>query len=439
MHTLEFLSLLFDDLYFFLALNFAIFLFLHLFTRIKLFGGVLNPIYVILVVGFSTKYAIVSFLYFKGYIIVEYVIFSFVYLLCLLIFYRLSFKFAKAKVLSNFCRYIVAPYERDFLKVMLIIYSVLAMFIIYKIGFGIFADTNRFENSRGFGAYIRIMDAISMFIVVYSAIAAAQSSGWKSRYFRFFILAVFVVFSAFLNGAKISILFSLMGIYLGLLIHGVVPKINFRKKVKIIALGLAFILLALSINLKQNNVSADEASKLISGAPLLVERFINRMISNGNTAYLLLPNEVIDQIDTDNIVVRLFTPIIGITQMSKLVGYNAGDYSVGRQALLYYDRDNTTAGGPTSHFDYFSYVYLGIVPGALFIILIGISLGAVNREVYDYCLNNRKSISMSAFFVTIWFRLVIVLVEPTVGMAYVFDVILIFFMVSILLNVLKRI
>ncbi|MFA0216707.1 hypothetical protein AB4437_16680 [Vibrio cyclitrophicus] len=439
MHTLEFLSILFNDVYFFISLNILFFLSIHLFTIKKLFGGVLNPIYIIWVVGFSTKYAIVSFLYFKGHIAEEYILFSFIYLILLIVFYRFSLRFYQGKTLSKFCLRIVVPYEVSLFRLILFIYSVLAIFIISNIGFGIFADTNRFENSRGFGAFIRIMDAISMFIIVYSAITAAQSDNWKVRVFRYLLLFVFIVFSAFLNGAKISILFSMIGVYLGLLIHGIVPKINFRKKVKILTLGLTFILLALSINLKNNNVSSNGESKLMPGVPLLVERFINRMISNGNTAYLLLPNEVIEQIETDNILVRVFTPIIGITQMSKLVGYNVGDYSVGRQALLYYDRNNTTAGGPTSHFDYFSYVYLGIVPGAIFIIIIGCLLGAANRELYDYYLNDYKSITMSAFFITIWFRLVIILVEPTVGMAYVFDVLLIFFLVSLPLHLLKRI
>ncbi|EIO4105703.1 TPA: hypothetical protein ACGU4U_001495 [Vibrio vulnificus] len=439
MHTLEFLSILVEDIYVFFFINIIMFMILHFATISKLSGGVLNPLYIILVVGFSTKYAIVSFLYINGHIVTEYMVLSFVYLLLLLVSYQMSLRLSRGNLLFKYCKCIISPYGSYFYKAMLTIYIVLAIFTVYKIGFGIFAETNRFENSRGFGAFIRIMDAVSMYIIVYSAISTANSNDRVGRKLKLFLLIIFIIFAAFLNGAKISILFSLMGVYIGLLIHGIVPKIRFGKKIKIVSLGLIFILLALSINLKQNNISSDNVSKLIPGAPLLLDRFVNRIISNGNTAYLLLPNEVIEQIDTDSVIVRFFTPVIGITQMSRLIGYNAGDYSVGRQALLYYDRFNKTAGGPTSHFDYFSYVYLGVIPGALFVILIGIILGVVSREIYNYRRNKKKSINVSAFFVAFWFRLVITLVEPTVGLAYVLDVVVIFLLVSVFLNVLKRI
>jgi len=91
-----------------------------------------------------------------------------------------------------------------------------------------------------------------------------------------------------------------------------------------------------------------------------------RIIGSGDTSYLILPNGVIEYIQTDNALTRFIAPIIGSGNLSNLLGYPVTDYTVGRQALLYFDPTNSIAGGPTSHFDLFGYVYFGVIGGFIF-------------------------------------------------------------------------
>jgi hypothetical protein len=315
-------------------------------------------------------------------------------------------------------------------RLSIIIYVIFSVFILANIGLGVLADTNRFENSRGFGAFVRVLDLLNIFIIAYSAIIIKSFRRISNRIVFSLILWNFILFQALINGAKISILFGLIAVFFSLKLNGDLIKVSKKSLITTIGFGVLFMFAALTINMKNNGEDITRTAEHINGMPLVVERFVNRMVSNGNTAYLILPNNIIDKLKTDNIVIRIFTPIIGISQMSKILGYNAGDFSVGRQALLYHDSGVTVAGGPTSHFDFFSYVYLGSIGGGFFVVFLGALLGNLNGEIQKYSRRKYKNRFLTALYTTFWFRAVIVVVEPTVGIAYMFDALLIFFLFS---------
>lgn len=440
MQSLEFLLFLLDNLLEFTVINICTFIILFFFIKRILFAGMLDPLFFILVVGFSTKYAIVFFLYFNGlvtnFLFLMVVSYCSIFIISFTFFSSSKYKSIFVTLINSIAKHSNGIYEYRFC---LFIYLIIALFILSNIGFGVFAQTNRFENSRGFGAFVRVLDLLSVFIIAHSAILISRVNRFSNKILFSILLLLFIILSALINGAKISILFGLMTALFAIQLTYKGSKVSIKNLVFMIGFGVMFMFFALKINMSNNGEDISSSSKNIVGASLVQEKFINRMVSNGNTAYLILPNDIIDELKTDNIFIRILTPVIGITQMSKVVGYNAGDYSVGRQSLLYHHGDVTVAGGPTSHFDFFSYVYLGVIGGAFFVFFIGSLLGNLHNAIKVHNNKNNKNDFLTTLYTVFWFRAVIILVEPSVGFAYIFDAFVILFSIAIAVLILKRI
>jgi hypothetical protein len=204
-------------------------------------------------------------------------------------------------------------------------------------------------------------------------------------------------------------------------------KISFWKGMIILFVATFFAVSALYINLSKNGIDPLQKGKIIKNVPIVVENFVNRILSNGDQTYMSLPNNVIDKIKKDSVIIRFLTPIIGISHMSKIVGYRANDLTVGRQILLYYSQVDVST-GPVSHFDLFAYVYFGI-GGVVFAIFIGWILGSLNkllRESYS------KSIFYKSLIIICWVRGGNIILEPPTGFAYLFDIIIIFFLLNVI-------
>ena len=68
MSSQEFYSLFLQFIFPFLGVNFFIFGLFYLVLKRVLPNGVMDPLFIIFVIGFSTKYTIMCFLYWLGYI-----------------------------------------------------------------------------------------------------------------------------------------------------------------------------------------------------------------------------------------------------------------------------------------------------------------------------------------------------------------------------------
>ena len=412
---------------------------LFLTIRRVIAGGIFDPLVLVLVLGYSINYAVVALLW----LLVKSSIFLTALVLCygimmLGIFRWVSLRKRSPLILGLICS--VTPYRIGPLVfgISLLSYFALSLFIIVSIGFGIFAETNRFDAARGYGAYVRILDFLSPFIISYST-ASIFSSRWR-KLIKIFALTTFVLLAALVNGAKISIVFSLFTIFFTLTIMNIKVKIRPGVFVLCLLAGFAFSVLALNINLKLNNVEESPIETVLSGTGLVVQKFAYRIIASGDSSYLLLPNEVIDKIDKDNAVVRFIVPFIGVTTASKILGYPVDDFSVGRQALLYYNPGSEVAGGPTSHFDLFSYVYFGPIGGFLFVAGLGALLGSINRAIRISRLSGAhpRNNFRIALLATLWTRAVLLIIEPTVAFAYIVEVLIFFSTVSLCLQSLTR-
>lgn len=416
-----------------LTLLFATLLFVS--TRRIVVGGIFDPMTLVLTIGYSVNYAVVAFLYLYGQISSYLTFLVFGYGLTLMyVFFWASRRPGRSRLIAAIRAITPCSIGSSAFAISLAIYLLLSFFIIASIGFGIFAETNRFNAARGFGAYIRLLDFLGPFIISYGTLNICYcKSGRKNKAAT---LAIFILYAAMVNGAKISIIFSLFTVFFTMAIATVKIKIKPIFALTSIIAGLAFSVLALSINLRGNNVEESPEATDLTGAGIVIERFVYRIIASGDSSYLLLPNAIINTIKTDSIFVRFASPIIGITASNKIFGYDVSDFSVGRQALLNYDPSNDVSGGPTSHFDLFAYVYFGPLGGWIFVVCLAILLGSVNRAIRvakrtATKLTNKFQI---AFLATLWTRAILVIVEPTVAIAYIVDVFVYFTLLSVALQ-----
>lgn len=420
-----------------LSILFAFTLFFTI--RRVIVGGIFDPLVLVLVASYSVNYAVVVLLWTmdKSTLLLTGLVMG--YGVVMLSMFRWVSMSRRSSLTLAWIRRVSPRRVGPIIYIIsLTTFFALGLLVVSVIGFGIFAETNRFDAARGLGAYIRILDFLGPFIISYST--ASIFSNPRRRLLKVLALVFFIFLAAMLNGAKISVIFSIFTVFFTLSIMAVGFKIRPGVIAACMLMGLAFAIVALGINLKKNNVEESVVETQVTGNALIIERFGLRMIANGDSSYLLLPNNVIDKIARDNALIRFIVPIFGITASSKIFGYPVDDYSVGRQALLYYDPHNEISGGPTSHFDLFGYVYFGPLGGFVFAAAVGLLLGSINSAIrFVRCSPiTPPNHFRIALLVTLWTRAVLIIIEPTVAFAFILDVLIFFSAVSLIMQSLGR-
>lgn len=385
-------------------------------------AGIFDPFSLAFAINYGINYGIIAYLIAHGYVSAYHAFIICFFGLVLLSVFLLSARYNHNPIILRIVRSL-SPRSlgRSPFLLSLLIYVFVSGLVVKGIGFGLLAETNRFDAARGYGHFIRILDLLSPFIVSY--VASSICLDKNHRMLKTIALIVFIAISAIINGAKISIIMSICTAILTFCLLRNVSGLQTLIGIVGLFFGLIFSIFALSVNLQQSGVYEVAGTTELKALGPVLERFIYRLIASGDTSYLLLPNGIIDQIETDNVFARFIMSILGVTVSSVLLGYPLESYSVGRQALLYFDPNNQVAGGPTSHFDLFSYVYLGPFGGCIFVAIIAWFLGAccralnIARMTEGDC-NNKFRLAM---LVTLWSRIVLVVVEPTTAIAYSID------------------
>lgn len=404
-------------------------LILYLFVRRRVVLGYLDPLHFYWTFTFGTAYGVVMALYIEGYVSLFYFSFVMAYAAVFLICFRLGFHLKSS--LHTVVGIFLIPRGKgrfEFYFVFLI-YVCLALFLVWKTGFGVSAESNRFEQNRGVGAFVRVADGFRLFVLSYLALICLER--WR-RYKRGFstwgfvvLYFVLLVLSSVLNGAKFAILEGVYASLFALAVQGYRLRLGIGKVAGIFSVVLLFAVWVLGKNLEQSGVDSSSAGVYMPNAPILYERLALRVLANADKYYLSLPNGVIEHLETDGAAIQFLTPLVSVTKMSEWVGHPVNDYTVGRQALLYWYPGYDVAGGPTSHFDLFSYKYLGMLPGVFFAAFIGLFLSSVvSLSRYG------GGPYYAAICATLWLRSLPVLLEPATGLAYVLDIFILFFVIK---------
>ncbi|UPQ81327.1 hypothetical protein M0M42_12905 [Pseudomonas knackmussii] len=427
----------FGNLSLFLVLTILFVLILYIGIRDVAAAGYFDPLHFFWTFTYGSAYALIAGLYLLGYV-------SFFYMMLV---YSLGLLFVLALRLCLLFPYNTASFF--IIKVcqpsfgMKSLFCLLSIFYVFAvayqisiIGFGMVASTNRFEQARGNGGIIRFLGAIVPFMTAAGSIYIynlAQKKGKKAKdYFLFsfflFLIFLFVAFNSVLDGSKAAVLLYIYAAVSAIALYTYKkPKFYFFRLSILFLLILFFALLVQSFDLKNQNLKASSA-QYFPESFFAIERLIFRVIGNGDKYYLGLPNEVIERVETDSLAIRLMAPMLGSTNLSNLLGYNVNNYDVGRQILLQHSPNHEIAGGPTSHFDLFSYKYLGIYFCWVWVMLTAF-IFSVLIKIKSFAFGN---VFVAAIGAQLWLSGLTLLLEPPIGIAKILDILIIFGAVNLL-------
>lgn len=435
----DFFLLTIDHYGLFLSSILLISIILFFSIRKETIAGILDPFHFYWTFTFGTAYGVVISLYILG----EIQTYLFLMVMSYGFFFIASFHIIK-KFKPNKQRSILFYLfnskkinARLYFLVALLVFVLINSILLDNKGLGFFSETNRFEENRGYGFLVRINDTIRLFIISYLTIRISIKTNHKttpSTIILILPLIFIVIFSSIMNGSKFALLESIYASLVAIIAYGIKLNINLRKVIFYSLVAFSFSYLALMVNLEKNNYDTSEKGSYITSIPITLERLWFRILGNGDKYYLGLPNNVVEYIDTDNAAIRFLSPLIGSSRLSNIIGYNVNDYNVGRQLLLYRDPNREIAGGPTSHFDLFSYIYFGYILGFLWIFFSAFLLVNIIKLVT----NSYNDILLSSMAATLYLRSLPILLEPPIGIAYIIDVMIIFMLIKFIVTIFQK-
>lgn len=436
MNDLDFITLILNNIPLFVVILASILGVSYWSVSSITYAAALDPLHFFYTFALGTKYAVFAFLLSLGYI--SYTLAFMVTLYWVILVLSLNFyssrNFRFFKLIINH----TPPSERFVFNFIGGLFLIFGVYLISSIGFGVFAETNRFDNNIGHGGTVRIFDSLA--IIVFSLGGIKLLRYWRnsSRFFVFygviFIAAAFTY--SLINGAKSSLLIIGYATILSIKIYDKSIKFSRQMILSLLLLSTMFALLGLYLNLRMNDVTEDASGMGLEGPMLMVYSFLHRIVANGNQTYLGLPDQVINFITTDSVITRFIIPFVGATNLSNWLGYDVTDLSVGRQILLYHSGGYLPyGGGPTSHYDIFSYVYFGLAGGAFFVLFLAYIVGTMNFMIHRA---RGASPVLIAFLASIWVRGLNILIEPPTGFAYIVDLLLLYFAIVIIDKLIKN-
>ncbi|WP_273764045.1 hypothetical protein [Aeromonas hydrophila] len=402
----EFFSFAYQDIYKYILI--AIFLFTSQYFLVKRFciGGILDPFHIIYTFTYATSYAVVGLLWLGGYvdsyIFIMLLIYGILFLFSLKI---LEYSGCECGRITYIFRGLVNANGSSFaVGCITLIYILLTLMLIHSKGFSLFSTTNRFEDNRGIGPAVKFWEYSSYFITAYLSISFHKASNAFKRKIISIGLISYIIFNSVISGAKSDVfLYGLACFYAQSVFHGK-PTYKIKHILYISSFGLSAIFCVLYFNFSSTlNAESEFVDIFIS----LFIRFTDRILSNGDVYYMGLPYNVIDGIDVDNFFVILFAPLLGVSVLSSIAGYDVSSFELGRQILLYHYPLHDIAGGPTDHFDLFAYKFFGYA-GGLFVIFLGVYIYVIRMIIKS----GRSNHYLSAVYTVLWFNVISILLKP---------------------------
>ncbi|MEX9369470.1 O-antigen polymerase [Providencia vermicola] len=375
----EFFQISYSYFDYFIYISIFLFIILYTLTKKLSINGLIDPFTYNYTFTYATSYSVIIILYSLGYI-THYTFFIFftyglLFVLSLKIFSITSYYPFNKKIFSFF----IYKKTKIFTFSLLTLYIILMALTIYLKGFSIFTETNRYEDNRGFGPIVRILELSNLALISIISINLYQHSvlTWK-KLIGYFFLLIFMLFNAMISGAKADLLFFIFSALVSIKVYDPTFKLPKKFIVIIFLLALSFAMVALYFNFSK---SIDDDIPIFEIFDILFRRLTDRILSNGDMYYMGLPNDIYLNITTNNIFITTFSPVLSYSLMSSLAGYDVSQLEIGKQLLLAHYSGRTIAGGPTDHIDFFALLYFGVIGGAVFIILFSALLCFINSLV----------------------------------------------------------
>lgn len=406
----------------FLVITTIILLFLYQFSsRFNL--QIIDPINFYFVFNLGTSYAVVILMHSLDIIDNKwiYILGFFAVLLFLSIY--LGYYLPKFKPIMNLSfQELSVSQEKKAYKLLWFIYLILVVYYITKVDWAIFFYSRFEANKGGLGSISRLMDVFRLFIISYWSIYIFKAQQKRTQ---IVLLGLFSLISSVLIGSKYAILESFYTIFLSFYLHySWKPRVSILNFFKVIA--LAFFLLSYALQFtKQLAIQLGYTSTYTEYA-VHIELLIMRVLANGDTYYLGLPYNIVDHV-SDNLssfTELIFRPYLGSQLTHLLFGSSTSDevLNIGR-AIWEFWYPNSLKGGGVDHFDLFSYSHLGVVPGGIFILVMGFFIGRMNK----YKMNFKSNMMLRTVFLTYSYnKLYVLLLSPSAGISLLMDGFIVF-------------
>ena len=396
--------------------------------------NLLDPIHFYFTFTFGTSYAVVAILCMHGFIPIHLSYMIAVNWIMLAIGLQ-SAKITKSKIsfhrISSYFNLLDVNYK-IVISILLLSWIFLTIVYVMSVSFDAFV-TSRFEANKGIGAIVRLLDFVRISLICCLATASINSSGIR-RYLLILVASIIIVASSFVTGAKFALLESALTILVAVYIYsGWKPAPTLKTMFIIVILSVAMVSFVLfMLNFASESLGYKKSNYM--DAPVVVELFFMRIFANGDMYYFSLPNAVIDKLTVENPIYQLFGYIIGNGGMSRFFDYDYSGNDIGRLIWKYWYPDDTISRGPTNHFDLAGYSYFGIYGGMLMTLMIGFIIGKICKIKNKI---RRNMVISSAIISAIYNRSLILLLNPSIGIAYIFDSVVIISSIIIFLKMLS--
>lgn len=427
-----FLDFIFQNIseYLFYVLVFSILL--HFVVR-RYAVNILDPIYFYFVFSFSTSYAIVFLLWMHeelgNYYFIIVFLYFFIYWLSFYIFYELFLRYR----IYNINYLVIKDSESGlFILLMFIFYFLAALYFVSQIDFSSFKQS-RFEANRGFGIFVRYMDFSRILLSSFLFIKLINSKGSR-RFLFLFIWLLFLLISSSVNGAKASMIESLLaGFVAYYCFSGKKISINFKNSLYFFSISILVMYFVLKIIGNYANETGYFYTKYLD-IPVEWELFLLRIIANGDMYYLSLPNGVIDGLFQGNGFYQAFGYILGNGLMDAFFSYKYSDNNLGRLIWLYWVPDEEIYKGTANHFDLEAYSYFGFFGGMFFTLFNAFLVSWICAFKKN---SGRGQVVFSCFLACLYTRSLQIFLSPSVGIAYILDAIFIYLLFFIFIKIIR--
>lgn len=431
MRDYDFFNFLFSNYIEYIIYALLICLVLFFLTNRKV-KNIMDPFHFFYAFTYGTGYAIILILFIHGYVDLYY--FSYLFLsgaMFFIMFYCSSNSTVKYKS-SIFNRLSISVMEQEkiLIKFLSIVYLVLFLFYLSQVSVEMFF-TSRFEANRGLGVIVRLMDALRVIL-----------AGWFFYYYlrshrkRFFIVALIIsIIGALISGAKFAFLEQIYVLcVVGFITTRKTFKFNFRSLVFMLIIAICFLFFSLYFISKLSVMIGYTSSQYIPDAPVAIELLLLRILANGDAYYLSLTEHVIDKVIIEYPWLQLLSNTFGNSVMANIFSIDFSNLDVGRQIWLHWYPNDPVMRGPTNHFDLAGYAYFGYGGGIIFSAVIGYVIGVINSWKLK-CDNS--SVVVVAFIAALYCRSLPIILNPSVGIAYVIDIYIILFISLVLITICK--
>ncbi|MCC4816389.1 hypothetical protein BCU85_06140 [Vibrio lentus] len=370
-------------------------------------GGLLDPFHFTFTFTYATSYSVVVILFMDGYVSNYHFMMIFLYAILFVSSLYIFQTVRLTRIVGDVYRTLIPKNtERIYVNLIVILYIILVSLVMKSKGFSLFTDINRFEDNRGIGPLVKFLNLLTYFLVAFISIKLYELRRRRFFYVRMFFFVAFILFNSILGGAKSAVLFYVMASVLSVSVYSNEFKISLVKFVLVISLSVIFVFVVLAFNFSAViDLSTGNTQVLIEA---LSRRFMDRILSNGDSYYMGLPYNVIEEVELNNVLVVFFTPLISNTIMSKLAGFDVALYDLGKQFLINLYPDMTRAGGPTDHFDLFAYKYFGVLLGGFFVSFLAFWLCQIRKILIESFGDSYKS----AVSVVLWISSLTILLKP---------------------------